>query len=456
MKGITKAFQRAPHLVTSRVGMAKKSADPVTDQLVTRFAGLEDYTTKLVKDVTQFRDAVDKLLSSSNDFAIGFTTIFSPIGGESPYEFENKFPNAKATIQHIGEYQAAFDDLKDTIAPELELVDSRVVAPAKEFQEYVKKIRKTITKREHKLVDFDRHNNSYTKLREKKEKSLSDEKNLFKVEQDYEAASAEYEHYNNLLQAELPRFFEYATAFISPLFHSFYYMQLNIFYVMLEKLNAFAEQTGMNLKDAGDVEAIFLEKQAGAGDELQELSITKRGGMSTAQIMQQARVNQAAAGGSSAGLRSKAGSISSRTGTPGGSRFTPPISRHNSHSSAATSLSPESHAGSAASAPRVLAPPPYSPAGGAGAPLSSPGLSASGKRAPPPPPPLKPRPSAGPKPIYATALYDFQAQSDGDLSFQTGDRILVTEKSESTEDWWRGSLNGMTGMFPANYTQLDQ
>lgn len=121
------------------------------------------------------------------------------------------------------------------------------------------------------LVDFDRHNNSYTKLREKKEKSLSDEKNLFKVEQDYEAASAEYEHYNNLLQAELPRFFEYATAFISPLFHSFYYMQLNIFYVMLEKLNAFAEQTGMNLKDAGDVEAIFLEKQAGAGDEVGSL-----------------------------------------------------------------------------------------------------------------------------------------------------------------------------------------
>jgi amphiphysin len=31
------------------------------------------------------------------------------------------------------------------------------------------------------LVDYDRHNNSLNKLREKKEKSLSDEKNLFKV-----------------------------------------------------------------------------------------------------------------------------------------------------------------------------------------------------------------------------------------------------------------------------------
>lgn len=289
------------------------------------------------------------------------------------------------------------------------------------------------------LVDFDRHNNAYSKLREKKEKSLSDEKNLFKVEQDFEAASAEYEHYNNLIQSELPRFFEYATAFISPLFHSFYYMQLNIFYVMLDKLTAFAEQTGMNLKDAGDVEAIFLERQAGAGDavgsilcsipqdrhadynlqQVQELSITKRGGMSTAQIMQQARVNQAASGSTPG--RSKAGSISSRTGTPG-SRFTPPISRHDSHTSAGTSLSPESNL----AAPRVLAPPPYSPSGGlagGSAPMGSPSLSAGGKRAPPPPPPLKPRPSTGPKPTYVKALFDFQAQSDGDLSFQSGDRM---------------------------------
>jgi hypothetical protein len=45
----------------------------------------------------------------------------------------------------------------------------------------LKRVRKAITKRDHKLVDYDRFNNSYTKLRDKKEKSLNDEKNLFKV-----------------------------------------------------------------------------------------------------------------------------------------------------------------------------------------------------------------------------------------------------------------------------------
>jgi amphiphysin len=113
----------------------------------------------------------------------------------------------------------------DTLAPELELIESRIVNPCKDLQEICKKIRKTCVKRDHKLIDFDRHNNALNKLREKKEKSLSDEKNLFKVEQDFELSSGEYEHYNNLLKTELPQFIQMATRFIDPLFHSFYYMQ---------------------------------------------------------------------------------------------------------------------------------------------------------------------------------------------------------------------------------------
>ena len=69
----------------------------------------------------------------------------------------------------------------ETLSPELELIDSRIVRPSQELVDICKKIRKTCTKRDHKLIDYDRHNNSLNKLRDKKEKSLSDEKNLFKV-----------------------------------------------------------------------------------------------------------------------------------------------------------------------------------------------------------------------------------------------------------------------------------
>ncbi|KAG6329019.1 hypothetical protein ID866_10069, partial [Astraeus odoratus] len=74
---------------------------------------------------------------------------------------------------------------------------------------------------------------------------------------------------------------------------------------------------------------------------------------------------------------------------------------------------------------------------------------------PPPPPPPAPPPKPKPKPEseYVTALYDFDAQADGDLSFKIGDRIEVVVKPESRGKWWTGRLNGIQGAFPGNYVQ---
>lgn len=48
------------------------------------------------------------------------------------------------------------------------------------------------------------------------------------------------------------------------------------------------------------------------------------------------------------------------------------------------------------------------------------------------------------------ALYDFQAVEPTDLDLRAGDRILVTE---SINEWWKGTCNGRSGIFPANYVQ---
>ncbi|PNS19486.1 hypothetical protein CAC42_7330 [Sphaceloma murrayae] len=71
----------------------------------------------------------------------------------------------------------------------------------------------------------------------------------------------------------------------------------------------------------------------------------------------------------------------------------------------------------------------------------------------PPPPPVKRRTTATQE-LYVTALYDFPGQGDGDLAFKEGDQIKVLKKSESTDDWWLGSLRGQSGSFPANYVQM--
>lgn len=75
-----------------------------------------------------------------------------------------------------------------------------------------------------------------------------------------------------------------------------------------------------------------------------------------------------------------------------------------------------------------------------------------GKKKPPPPPPK--RIGSRNFATFAEALYSFDGQSEGDLSFREGDQIKVLKKTESTDDWWEGELRGRKGSFPANYCKL--
>ena len=155
------------------------------------------------------------MLTAQSGFGTAFATLFQPILNETSLTAGH--PEAATTLRNIATYQDLMVELRDAIQPELDLIASRVTMPLKEYQDLLKKIRKTITKRDHKvrrpgetggragartddglvrtqLVDYDRFNNSYGKLKDKKEKSLNDEKNLFKLEQDLETATQEYEH----------------------------------------------------------------------------------------------------------------------------------------------------------------------------------------------------------------------------------------------------------------------
>ena len=54
----------------------------------------------------------------------------------------------------------------------------------------------------------------------------------------------------------------------------------------------------------------------------------------------------------------------------------------------------------------------------------------------------------------ATALYDFNGTEADDLSFTTGDVMDIEDSSDP--GWWRGRINGRSGMFPSNYVELMQ
>ncbi|KAK6324766.1 hypothetical protein J4Q44_G00041080 [Coregonus suidteri] len=52
---------------------------------------------------------------------------------------------------------------------------------------------------------------------------------------------------------------------------------------------------------------------------------------------------------------------------------------------------------------------------------------------------------------WAVALYDFVGQTEEELSFQQGDRILVTEHVDA--EWCSGRLNGREGFFPTAFVE---
>ncbi|TPX77174.1 hypothetical protein CcCBS67573_g01546 [Chytriomyces confervae] len=58
---------------------------------------------------------------------------------------------------------------------------------------------------------------------------------------------------------------------------------------------------------------------------------------------------------------------------------------------------------------------------------------------------------APPPSARVKALYDFEGQRDGDLSFRAGEEIIVLQKNAN--DWWNGRIGSREGVFPANYVQ---
>ncbi|UKZ52153.1 hypothetical protein TrVGV298_005928 [Trichoderma virens] len=71
--------------------------------------------------------------------------------------------------------------------------------------------------------------------------------------------------------------------------------------------------------------------------------------------------------------------------------------------------------------------------------------------APAAPPAAPAAAAAGPT---ATALYDYEAAEDNELSFP--EDATITNLEFPDEDWWFGHYGGHSGLFPANYVKLDE
>ncbi|KAJ9657871.1 BAR adaptor protein Hob1 [Neophaeococcomyces mojaviensis] len=419
IKGFTKSITRTPQQFKQRFNIGDITKDAIFIDAERRFEELEKETKKLHDESKKYFEAINGMLDHQIEFSNAIAEIYKPISGRMS-DPNSIIPEGNPEgIRACEEYEAIVADLKATLQPELEMIEQRVIAPADQLLEVVKVIRKAVVKRQHKQLDYDRHRAALKKLQDKKEKTLKDEKAMYKAENDVEQATQDFEYFNNLLKDELPKLFALEAEFIRPLFQSFYYMQLNVFYTLHEKMQAI----NIGYFDLTlDIEAAFEKKRGDIKEQAEALSI----------------VHFKTAGGPKrqSTLQSKLGS----TKKPEGSSYASKFGRN--HDPEAGEANP---------------PPPYSPGLGSGSAPSSPALGAAiaAKGKPPPPKPKPSRLSGVPAAETVTALYDYEAQAAGDLSFMTGDVIEIITRTPNENEWWTGRIGGRQGQFPGNYVRLN-
>lgn len=133
----------------SCVSAITESTDSEYDDYSRRFTQIETAVEKFLKDTKLYNESVMNVFTCGHGFGLHFATLMRSNGGE--VNFATKYPEAAHTIEHVDGYEVAFEELRNQVAPELELIESRVVTPVKEIQGIMKVIRKTMTKRDHKV-----------------------------------------------------------------------------------------------------------------------------------------------------------------------------------------------------------------------------------------------------------------------------------------------------------------
>ncbi|KAF9924617.1 hypothetical protein FBU30_005440 [Linnemannia zychae] len=442
--------------------------DPEFEELNGKFTTCERNTANLLHEVMKYRDNVTAMLNHQAEVGIVLSEIYDPNLGMSSNEVtQRRTPTAPESIEAVDHYQAVMREMRDILLSEVDKLELTVVRPLQELQTNMKLIRRTITKREHKLIDYDRFRISLKKLNDKKERSLKDEKEIYKLESQLEVATADYEGLNGLLKEELPGFFYYNAQLIEPIFNTFYYLQLHIYNIMLERITQLANSGYYNLT-MNVIQGYEARKQDIAPTVESVENITRRSATAN-YTSKYARPSYPTY------QEGAEGHLGAPEPSPNAYRgYSPTTPTHGAKpwevGTSSTGPKPWQTARAGAPVASVPAAKPWQTGGTQSLgppPAYNPGTTpeqwepqtthnfnstlaqmAAVKKGPPPPVPKK---IGGVK--MAVALYDFDAQQPGDLSFRKDDQIEIVQKTENANEWWTGRLKGQQGLFPGTYVQ---
>ena len=96
------------------------------------------------------------MLNHQIEFSKAIQEIYKPISGRVSDPNSVKPEGNAEGIKACEEYETAVKELQETLQPELEMLETRIIQPSFDLLAVVKQVQKMLTKRSHKLLDYDR------------------------------------------------------------------------------------------------------------------------------------------------------------------------------------------------------------------------------------------------------------------------------------------------------------
>jgi amphiphysin len=96
------------------------------------------------------------MLTHQIEFSKAIQEIYKPISGRASDPNSAKPEGNAEGIKACEEYEIVVRGLQETLKPELEMLETRIIQPAIDLLAIIKGVQKMLTKRHHKLLDYDR------------------------------------------------------------------------------------------------------------------------------------------------------------------------------------------------------------------------------------------------------------------------------------------------------------
>ncbi|ODV97161.1 hypothetical protein PACTADRAFT_15652 [Pachysolen tannophilus NRRL Y-2460] len=228
LKGVKKAFKRAPHQLIGRKSIEDKIVVQWDNDLSTAISGLNFLASQTAK----YKKSCITLLEDQFNLSLLIEEIES---------------EPDVLLEDLQEFKDIMTKLKDDIDYKFELLDNTISYRCKELIPALENYQKMLKKRSHKKMDYDIHNNNVQKMISKKSSFTDKDASNLKQEQDLlEKSTKIFFEIDEKIRIIIPEALDILSEFLNKLIFSFTIQAKDILILISNAFKHLTSSLGLN------------------------------------------------------------------------------------------------------------------------------------------------------------------------------------------------------------------